>query len=71
MRLIAFEVDTIVCRRVYDPNIPLVNNQTLKATNSHGIAYENSVIYAPTRANGALLAIDTTKKRLLYNMLII
>ncbi len=65
MQAIAFDVDTGVCRWVYDPNTPLVNNQILKATTSHGIAYENGVIYAPTGPNGIILAIDANKEKII------
>ena len=45
--------------------IHLVNNQILKATTSHGISYENGVIYAPTGPNGIILAIDANKEKII------
>jgi len=58
MQVIAFDMDTGLSKWVYDPNIPLVNSQLPRATTSHGIAYDNGTIYAPTGPNGTILAID-------------
>jgi len=58
MQVIAFDMDTGLSKWVYDPNMPLVNNQLPRATTSHGIAYDNGTIYAPTGPNGTILAID-------------
>lgn len=61
MEVIAFDMNTGLTKWKYDPGISLVNNQLPRATISHGIAYENGVIYAPTGPNGTILAIDAEK----------
>jgi len=61
MQVIAFDLDTGLTKWKYDPEIPLVNNQLPRSTTSHGIAYENGIIYAPTGPNGTILALDAGK----------
>jgi alcohol dehydrogenase (cytochrome c) len=61
MQVIAIDLDTGLSKWVYDPNILLANNLLPRSTTSHGLAYENGVIYAPTGPNGTILAIDANK----------
>ncbi len=61
MQVIAFDMDTGLSKWIYDPSIPLVNNQLPRVTISHGLAYENGVVYAPTGPNGTIIALDADK----------
>ena len=61
MQIIAFDLETGLCKWKYDPHIPLVEAQLPRATISHGITYENGTIYAPTGPNGTIIAVDAMK----------
>ncbi len=58
MQIIAFDLETGLCKWKYDPHISLVEAKLPRATISHGIIYENGTIYAPTGPNGTIIAVD-------------
>jgi len=68
MRVIAFDLNTGLSKWVYDPNIALVNSLLPRATTSHGITYEDGIIYAPTGPNGTILAIDALKGTKIWSL---
>jgi len=61
MQIIAFDLETGLCKWKYDPHISLVEAQLPRATISHGITYDNGTIYAPTGPNGTIIAVDAMK----------
>ena len=50
-QVIAFNIDTGLNEWKYDPNVTFPSP-------SHGITYDNGVIYAPTGPNGTVVALD-------------
>jgi len=58
MQIIAFDMNTGLNKWKYDPNVPKVYGNLPRATSSHGIIYEDGMIYAPTGPNGTIIAID-------------
>jgi len=58
MQVIAFDIDTGINKWKYDPEVSLANGLLPRSTVSHGLAYEDGRIYAPTGPNGTILAID-------------
>lgn len=58
MQVVAFDLNTGLNVWTFDPNIPIANSQLPRATISHGINYENGVVYAPTGPNGTIVALD-------------
>jgi alcohol dehydrogenase (cytochrome c) len=59
MQVIAFNLTTGLCKWKYDPDI-LVNHTIPEATVSHGIAYDNGTIFAPTGPKGTIAALDAS-----------
>ncbi|MEN6340969.1 MAG: PQQ-binding-like beta-propeller repeat protein [Methanospirillum sp.] len=56
----AVDLRTGVSKWKYDPNVTLPSGLLPRATSSHGITYDNGVIYAPTGSNGTIIAVDAT-----------
>ncbi len=56
----ALDLKTGVNKWKYDPNVTLPSGLLPRATSSHGITYDNGVIYAPTGSNGTIIAVDAT-----------
>lgn len=61
MQVIAFDLDTGLTKWKYDPKVSRVFAQLPRATSSHGMIYENGIIYAPTGPNGTIIAVDANK----------
>ncbi|MEN6342268.1 MAG: PQQ-binding-like beta-propeller repeat protein [Methanospirillum sp.] len=58
VQVFAVDLRTGLNRWKYDPNVTLPSGNLPRATSSHGVAYDNGVIYAPTGSNGTILALD-------------
>ena len=57
MQVIAFDLNTGLTKWKYTPIIPAIVKLP-RATSSHGMTYENGIIYAPTGAAGTIVALD-------------
>lgn len=61
LQVIAFDLDTGLTKWKYDPHISTAPTKIPRFGVSHGMTYENGVVYAPTGPNGTILAIDAEK----------
>lgn len=61
LQVIAFDIDTGLTKWKYDPHISTAPTKIPRFGVSHGMNYENGVVYAPTGPNGTILAIDAEK----------
>ncbi|MFB3764575.1 MAG: PQQ-binding-like beta-propeller repeat protein [Methanotrichaceae archaeon] len=66
MQVIAFDLNTGLTKWKYTPYIPTIVKLPRSAS-SHGMAYENGVIYAPTGSAGGIVALDATSGKLIWN----
>ena len=61
LQIIAFDMDTGLTKWKYDPHISTAPTKITRFGVSHGMNYDNGVVYAPTGPNGTILAIDSEK----------
>jgi outer membrane protein assembly factor BamB len=61
MEVIAFDMDTGLCKWKYTP-LPSNSSGTI----SHGLAYEDGIIYAPTGPNATIVALNATNGALIW-----
>lgn len=67
MQVIAFNITTGLNLWTYDPGVADQQTQEVpRGTFSHGITYDNGIIFAPTGANGTVVAINATDGKLLW-----
>ncbi len=66
MEVIAFDLDTGLTKWTYVPVIPTIAKLP-RSTTSHGLAYENGIIYAPTGAAGSVVALDATNGKVIWD----
>ncbi|MDR4489758.1 MAG: PQQ-binding-like beta-propeller repeat protein [Candidatus Nitrosocosmicus sp.] len=67
MRVIAFDMNTGLNLWTFDPHVADQQSQTIpRGVYSHGITYNDGVIYAPTGANGTIVALNSTDGDLLW-----
>jgi alcohol dehydrogenase (cytochrome c) len=67
MRVLAFDVNTGLNLWKFDPGVADKQNQQLpRGVFSHGITYDGGVIFAPTGANGTVVALNATDGDLLW-----
>lgn len=65
LQVIAFNLTTGLNKWKYDPNI-LVNGSIPEGVATHGIAYDNGIIYAPTGPRKTILALDASDGSLVW-----
>lgn len=65
MKVFAFDLDTGLTKWTYTPTIPTIVKLP-RSTSSHGIAYENGVVYAPTGAGGTIVALDANTGKVIW-----
>lgn len=61
MEVVAFDMDTGLCKWKYTP-LPSNSSGTI----SHGLAYEDGIIYAPTGPNATIVALNATDGTLIW-----
>jgi alcohol dehydrogenase (cytochrome c) len=61
MQVIAFDLDSGLTKWKYDPHISTAPTKIPRFGVSHGMNYDNGILYAPTGPNGTILAIDAEK----------
>jgi alcohol dehydrogenase (cytochrome c) len=67
MRVIAFDVNTGLNLWKFDPGVADKQSQQLpRGVFSHGITYDKGVIFAPTGANGTIVALNATSGELIW-----
>jgi alcohol dehydrogenase (cytochrome c) len=67
MRVIAFDVNTGLNVWKFDPGVADKQSQQLpRGVFSHGITYDDGVIFAPTGANGTIVALNATSGKLIW-----
>lgn len=67
MRVIAFDVNSGLNLWKFDPGVADKQTQTIpRGVFSHGIAYDKHIIFAPTGANGTVVALNATDGKLLW-----
>jgi alcohol dehydrogenase (cytochrome c) len=67
MQVIAFDVNTGLNKWVYDPGVADKQTQTIpRGVFSHGITYDKGAIFAPTGANGTVVALNATSGKLIW-----
>lgn len=66
MEIVAFDLNTGLTKWTYVPIVP-PNAKLPRSTSSHGLAYENGIIYAPTGAGGGYMALDATNGKLVWD----
>ena len=60
-QVFAFDMDTGLTKWKFDPNISKAFEALYRASSSHGMTYENGIIYAPTGPNATIVALDANK----------
>jgi alcohol dehydrogenase (cytochrome c) len=58
-QVFAFDMDTGLTKWKFDPNISTAYEALYRASSSHGMTYENGIIYAPTGPNATIVALDS------------
>lgn len=67
MRVMAFDLNNGLDLWKFDPGVADKQTQTTpRGVFSHGIAYDKGVIFAPTGANGTVVALNATDGKLLW-----
>jgi plastocyanin/outer membrane protein assembly factor BamB len=67
MRVLAFDTNTGLNLWKFDPGVADKQNQQLpRGVFSHGITYDGGVIFAPTGANGTVVALNATDGKLIW-----
>jgi alcohol dehydrogenase (cytochrome c) len=60
MQVIAIDLMTGLCTWRFDPHVTYTGGILPRSSSSHGMAYENGIIYAPTGPNGTIIAINAS-----------
>jgi alcohol dehydrogenase (cytochrome c) len=63
MQVIAFDLDTGLCKWKYSPNQPA---NASSGTISHGLAYDNGIIYAPTGPAATIVALNAENGSMIW-----
>ena len=72
MKVVAFDLDNGLNLWNYDPgNLNTQNQQLPRGVFSHGITYDNGTIFAPTGANGTVVALNSTDGKLIWQSSVI
>ncbi len=58
MQVIAFDLNTGLNVWKYDPHVSTAYQALYRASSSHGVTYENGIIYAPTGPNATIVALN-------------
>jgi alcohol dehydrogenase (cytochrome c) len=58
MQVFALDLNTGLNIWKYDPHVVLPSGLLPRATSSHGMTFDNNTVYAPTGANGTVVAIN-------------
>ena len=67
MQIIAFNVTSGLNLWKFDPAVADVQKQTIpRGVFSHGITYSDGIIFAPTGANGTIVALNATDGKLIW-----
>ena len=66
MRVMAFDVNTGLNIWKYDPNQGSQTQASRGVSFSHGMTYDNGVIFAPTGGNATIVAINATDGKLIW-----
>ncbi|MDD1675430.1 MAG: PQQ-binding-like beta-propeller repeat protein, partial [Methanomicrobiales archaeon] len=59
VQVFAVDLTTGLNKWKYDPNVTYSGSALPRASSSHGMTYNNGVIYAPTGPNGTIVALDS------------
>jgi alcohol dehydrogenase (cytochrome c) len=65
LKVIAFDVNTGLTLWKYDPGYP-ASLLAARGPSSHGMAYDQGVIFAPTGLNGTIVALNATDGKLIW-----
>ena len=72
MKVIAFDVNSGLNLWNFDPgNLNTQNQQLPRGVFSHGMTYDNGIIFAPTGANGTVVALNSTDGKLIWQSAVI
>jgi len=58
LQVIAIDLHSGLSKWKYDPGVPSSSGLLPRASSSHGMVYENGIIYAPTGPNGTIIALN-------------
>jgi alcohol dehydrogenase (cytochrome c) len=58
LQVIAIDLQSGLSKWKYDPGVPAASGLLPRASSSHGMVYENGIIYAPTGPNGTVIALN-------------
>jgi alcohol dehydrogenase (cytochrome c) len=58
VQVFAVDLTTGLNKWKYDPNVVYTGGLLPRATSSHGMTYNNGILYAPTGPNGTIVALD-------------
>ncbi len=58
LQVIAIDLKTGLSKWKYDPHVTYTGGLLPRSSSSHGMTYENGIVYAPTGPNGTIVAID-------------
>ncbi len=58
LQVIAIDLVTGLSKWKFDPGVPASSGLLPRASSSHGMVYENGIIYAPTGPNGTVVALN-------------
>jgi alcohol dehydrogenase (cytochrome c) len=58
LQVIAIDLKTGLSMWKFDPGVPSASGLLPRASSSHGMVYENGIIYAPTGPNGTIVALN-------------
>ena len=59
LQVIAIDLSTGLSKWKYDPGVPAASGLLPRASSSHGMVFENGIIYAPTGPNGTVVALNS------------
>ncbi len=66
MQVLSIDLKTGLCNWRYDPHLTYTGNVLPRASSSHGMVYENGIIYAPTGPNGTIIAVNAGNGSLIW-----
>jgi len=58
VQVFAVDLTTGLNKWIYDPHVLYTGGLLPRATSSHGMTYNNGIVYAPTGPNGTIVALD-------------
>jgi alcohol dehydrogenase (cytochrome c) len=58
LQVIAIDLHSGLSKWKFDPGVPAASGLLPRASSSHGMVYENGIIYAPTGPNGTIVALN-------------